>query len=187
MKTAALVLAAGASTRLGQPKQLVLLQGETLLERALRLACKAGCEPVIAVLGAHAGKIEAVVSFDGIHVVHNPAWQEGMASSIRAGLHDLVMGRAERLLVMACDQPSVTAGHLQALLQQEEGIVASGYAGRRGIPAVFPRSMFGDLMHLRGDAGARDLLRGESVTLIDLPEGELDIDTPADLARLSQI
>ena len=183
MKTAALILAAGASTRLGQPKQLVRLGEETLLERTIRIANEAGCEPIVVVLGANKEEIEAVVSLGSIHVVHNEGWQEGMASSIRAGLRDLAIGMTEGVLVMACDQPGVTVEHLRALLGVN-GLASSGYAGRRGVPAVFPRDLFSELMHLQGDAGARDLLQHETVTVVELPGGEVDIDTPEDLEKL---
>jgi CTP:molybdopterin cytidylyltransferase MocA len=183
MKTAALILAAGASTRLGQPKQLVRLGEETLLGRAIRIANEAGCEPIVVVLGANKEEIEAVVPLGSIHVVHNEEWQEGMASSIRAGLRDLAVGMTEGVLVMACDQPRVTVEHLRALLGVN-GLASSGYAGRRGVPAVFPRDLFSELMKLQGDAGARDILQHETVTVIELPGGEVDIDTPEDLEKL---
>ena len=160
----AIVLAAGASQRLGQPKQLLVYHGEFLIERAIRLANEAGASPV-----------------------------EGIASSIHAGLRtlDAVAGGASGVLILSCDQPRLTAGHLRGLIetftaQAEPAIVASAYAGVHGVPAIFPRSMFADLLALRGDKGARSVLVHPPCPLIALPfiGGEVDIDQPGDLAQL---
>jgi molybdenum cofactor cytidylyltransferase len=176
MRVAAVVLAAGASKRLGEPKQLVRLGPETLLERAVRVAQEAGCSPVIVVLGASAALIEAECKFgDAVLVVHND-WAEGMGSSIRAGVSALP--DADACVVMTCDMPAVTAAHLRLLMASGE-LTASIYAGRRGVPAYFPGATFQLLMELHGDAGARDLLR--SAQCVELVGGELDIDTADDL------
>ena len=182
-RAAAVVLAAGASSRLGQPKQLVRLAGEALLERAVRLAQEAGCAPVIVVLGAAADVIESSCNLSDAQIIHNPQWTEGMASSIRSAVSQLP-GEVEALLVLACDQPAVTASHLRALCAAAAGggVAASAYGTRRGVPACFPASAFTGLMHLQGDTGARDLL--QSARAIDLPGGELDVDTPESLAEM---
>jgi CTP:molybdopterin cytidylyltransferase MocA len=182
----AVVLAAGASTRLGEPKQLIVIDGETLLERAVRPAREAGCEPVIVVLGAAYVEILANSSLGDAVPVINGEWTEGMASSIRLGVRTLglVAKEAEGVLLMTCDQPVVTAQHLQLLTTRQE-VKASRYAERNGVPAYFPKKCFGELMALTGDAGARALLaqaRSE-----ELAHGELDIDTPDDLARAREL
>jgi molybdenum cofactor cytidylyltransferase len=182
--TAAVVLAAGASTRLGEPKQLVMLGGETLLDRAVRTAREAGCEPVVVVLGAEAERIRERCDLGGAVVVVNGAWEEGMASSIRTGLRAVrvgvgAVGGADGLVLMTCDQPAVTAEHLLALMAAGQ-VTASAYAERRGAPAYFPVTAFPALAALRGDAGARELLRGAAT--VELIGGELDVDTAADLA-----
>jgi len=106
---------------------------------------------------------------------------EGMAASIRAGVRALG-GEVAGVVVMTCDQPAVSAAHLRGLAEGAgEVVVASAYAGRRGVPAYFPARVFGALMKLRGDAGARELLRGARA--IALPDGELDVDTEEVLAR----
>jgi CTP:molybdopterin cytidylyltransferase MocA len=175
MRTAAVILAAGASTRLGEPKQLAMLGGERLLERAVRLARQAGCWPVVVVLGAGAERIELECELSAARVVRNEAWSEGMASSIRAGVA-AVQGECDRVVVMACDQPAVTADHLRRLIEQCEGApVASGYERRRGVPACFPAESFSSLSALRGDAGARELLAAAAA--VELAGGELDVDT----------
>ncbi|HEV2620268.1 MAG TPA: nucleotidyltransferase family protein [Acidobacteriaceae bacterium] len=177
--SAAIVLAAGASQRLGRPKQLVAIDSETLLQRALRIAHDAGCAPVVAVLGAHH---ETILAHSDLHqavTVINRAWQEGIASSIRLGLKALPR-TAKGAVLLTCDQPAISAAHLR-LLMASSNITASAYAGRRGVPAYFPASSFSELMKLRGDRGARSLLH--TAAAIHLPGGELDIDTAADLAQ----
>ena len=104
-----------------------------------------------------------------------------MASSIRVGVEAAVKGGSAGVVVMACDQPAVSAGHLRELMSGGAEVVASEYAGRRGVPAYFPASAFKELMELRGDVGARELVGG--VRTVGLPGGELDIDTPEELVR----
>jgi len=182
VRTAAVVLAAGASVRLGKPKQLVRLAGVTLLERALRTAREAGCCPVVVVLGADAAKIQAQCKLNDAVVAINDEWSEGMASSIRIGVRMLgaVAKDADGVLLMTCDQPAVTAEHLRALMKTGE-VTASAYAGRRGVPAYLPSAAFAQLMDLRGDAGARNLLA--QARCVELADGELDVDTVEDLAE----
>jgi molybdenum cofactor cytidylyltransferase len=176
VKAAAVILAAGASTRLGQPKQLVTLAGERLLERAVRTAREAGCAPVVVVLGASSEAILASCNLNGCAIVMNPDWREGMASSVRWGIREAAQS-CDAAIVMTCDQPAVTADHLRLLMELcSDTPVASCYSGRRGVPACFPARSLGELELLRGDEGARHLL--ESALTIDLAGGELDIDTP---------
>jgi CTP:molybdopterin cytidylyltransferase MocA len=178
--TAAVVLAAGASVRLGEPKQLVRLAGETLLQRAIRTAHKAGCAPVVVVLGADALQIRALTDLSDAVVAINDEWSEGMASSIRVGMQMLesVANQTAGVVLMTCDQPAVTSEHLLALMERGE-TTASHYAGRNGVPAYLPSTEFAQLMELRGDAGARDLLC--EAEAVELAGGELDIDTAEDL------
>lgn len=178
MSIAAIVLAAGASRRLGSPKQLVMLGGETLLERAVRVAGRAGCSPVIVVLGAEAEIVLRGLP-EGAVPVRNDQWKEGMGASIRAGVR-ACEAVAAGVVVMTCDQPAVTAEHLQSLMAGPE-VKASRYAGRNGVPAFFPKKYFEQLMALKGETGARDLLR--SAEALELKDGELDVDTAEDLQR----
>ncbi len=166
-----MILAAGASSRLGEPKQLAMLAGERLLERAVRVAKEAGCAPVVVVLGASAGRIEAECQLDAAKVIVNAAWASGMASSIRAGIASL---DADGTILMTCDQPAVTAEHLRRLMGADEP-VSSSYSGRRGVPAYFPRRWFCALLMLEGDAGARSLL--QAAPTVELARGEFDVDT----------
>jgi CTP:molybdopterin cytidylyltransferase MocA len=183
---AAVILAAGASSRLGRPKQLVTLSGETLLERVIRAAREAGCAPIVVILGANRTEILANIQLgDALHAI-NDQWREGVASSIRLGVHILenVAKEAGGVLLMACDQPAVTASHLRLLIIADQ-VRASRYAGRNGVPAYFPRKHFAELMGLTGDAGARTLLAHAPSE--ELVHGELDIDTAEDLARAREL
>ena len=192
MSVAAIIVAAGASSRLGQPKQLVLVEGEPLLLRAIRCAQEAGARPVRVVLGAHRERIEKAVAFGDAMVIANSEWEEGVASSIRAGVGAEDAGtEAAGVLLMTCDQPRITAKHLREMIEAFDAqaravLIASIYAGARGTPAIFPRVMFADLLALRGDKGARGLLATALLPVVEiqLEGGEVDIDRPEDLAEL---
>ena len=193
MSVAAIIVAAGSSSRLGQPKQLVTIDGEPLLQHAIRSAREAGASPVFVVLGAHRELIENAIDFGGAKIVVNNEWEEGMASSIRTGVKAVQADAptAESLLLMTCDQPRVTAENLHRLIQMSYAqsaptAIASTYEEIRGIPAVFPRQAIPDLLSLRGDKGARALLAKPPWPVISIPlaGGEVDIDGPEDLAQL---
>jgi molybdenum cofactor cytidylyltransferase len=183
---AAVILAAGASTRLGELKQLAFLGDETLLQRAVRVAREAGCLPVVVVLGAeHAQVLGNSLLGDAVPVI-NDEWEEGMASSIRLGVRTLgfVAKDAEGVVLMTCDQPAVTAEHLRLLMRRVE-VKASRYVERNGAPAFFPKEYFDRLMALKGDAGARKLLSDAQYE--ELADGELDVDTVEDLERAREL
>jgi molybdenum cofactor cytidylyltransferase len=192
MPLPAIILAAGASRRLGQPKQLVRIAGETLLARTIRIVCTSGADPVIVVLGAHEESIASNVDLSRVHPVANPDWEEGIASSIHAGLRMVhqIHAKATAVMLLVCDQPRLSTEHLRRLIaaheqEAEPTIVASEYAGVAGIPAIFPASQFLKLLKLQGDTGARYILRNPSCAMvtIDFEGGEVDIDTPEDLAK----
>ena len=196
MSVAAIILAAGPSSRLGQPKQLVDFAGEALLERAMRFAKEAGASPVLAVLGANFAPICASITFNEAIPVFNEKWEQGMSTSIHAGLHEADVRSPDSIgvLVMACDQPHLSAGHLRSLLQafvaaqSKPTIVASTYVGTHGIPAVFPRSVYPRLLALQGDKGARTLFAKPPCQVVAVPCSgcEIDIDLPEDLAHLAE-
>ncbi|MDR3669725.1 MAG: nucleotidyltransferase family protein [Holophaga sp.] len=179
----AVILAAGASRRLGRPKQLVELEGESLLRRTVRAAL-AGCAPVLVVVGARGEDMAAHLEGLPVTLVRNEAWEEGMASSLRAGIRALPAG-AEAVLFLVCDQPAVDGALVRRLLQvrreHPEAVVACGYAGARGTPSIFPAHCFAQLLELRGDRGARGLLAGAGVEVVPFPEGDADVDYPEDL------
>lgn len=179
MSVAAVILAAGASTRLGQAKQLVELGGERLLERAVRIAREAGLSPVIVVVGARAAEITAQCDLRDARIVRCERWAEGMSQAIAVGIAAVAETNAASCMVLTSDMPFVTPLHLQALAKRRGEVRASAYAGRKGVPAHFPRAAFAELVRLEGDTGARDLL--QSAPSVELNADALDIDTPGDL------
>ncbi|MBS1821907.1 MAG: nucleotidyltransferase family protein [Acidobacteria bacterium] len=183
MSVAAIVLAAGASRRLGEPKQLVRLGDETLLERAVRACRDAACTPIVVVLGALSESIQNQCNLQDTVIVDNREWCEGMGSSLRAGVKALDPS-VEGCVIVTCDMPAASAEHLRRLMKSGD-VTASEYAGRRGVPAFFPQSSFVALMQVQGDTGARDLLK--EANAIPLPAGELDVDTAQDLQRAREL
>jgi CTP:molybdopterin cytidylyltransferase MocA len=176
---AGVVLAAGASRRLGRPKQEIVLGGETLVERAVRVAMEAGLAPVVVVV-AEASLIEPLQQM-GATVLLNRKAYEGMSTSIHAGVRWVLGGGASGAVVMTCDQVALRAEHLRALCAVPERVTASAYAGRKGVPAYFPATSFAELMNLEGDAGARELLRSSEAVVDE--SLALDVDTEEDVAR----
>jgi molybdenum cofactor cytidylyltransferase len=184
---AAVVLAAGGSRRLGRPKQLVRAGGEPLVVRTARSALDAGCEPVVVVVGSGADAVTRSLAALPVRTVTNEDWPEGMSASIRAGIADVGRVPAVRAaLILVCDQRRIDAAVLRTLCDAfDEGAgaaVASGYAGTMGVPALFDRSLFDELLELRGDRGARAVLERhrERVRRVPWPEGAEDVDTPGD-------
>jgi molybdenum cofactor cytidylyltransferase len=169
----AIVLAAGSSTRLGMPKQDVVLDGETLLDRAVRLA-GAVCDRVVVVVQPRAYQ----------HVrgrVENADHAEGIASSIRAGVR---AAGESRILMLLCDQPRITAEHLRALLAVDAPIVATGYRGIAGVPAVFAPEVRNELLGLTGDRGARVVIDAHEAHVIPFEDAAVDVDRSEDVAQL---
>jgi molybdenum cofactor cytidylyltransferase len=162
MGVTGIVLAAGFSRRLGSPKQLRMFEGETLLARAARIAREA-CDDVIVVT-----RPEFEVS--GVRNVFNDQAEEGIASSIRLG----VSSCEGAVLLMLCDQPHITAAHLRAMIATNAPLVATGYAGIAGVPALFGPQYRDALLALRGDRGAQSLLAGAVV--VPCEEAAIDVD-----------
>ena len=188
---AIILLAAGQSSRLGRPKQLLEVAGEKLLSKTVNAALGIEDIPVIVVLGAHADRLKPLLEDPRITVVENPDWPEGMASSVRCGLTEATnrFPETDGVVIIVCDQPRLDTPTLHRLiaLQRSSGMptAAASYAGRLGTPAIFHASLFPELMKLSGDRGARQLLKelGSSVAILDFEDGALDIDTEEDYQR----
>jgi molybdenum cofactor cytidylyltransferase len=191
----AVILAAGAATRMGSIKQLLPYGGQTLVENAITQAQRAEFSPVVVVLGAKADEVGLAVARTSAQTVLNQNWESGMGSSIKAGLERVLAltPDVDGLAILLADQPLVVADQLRKMAQALEtgtsAIVAASYAGTSGVPAIFRRSVFARLQQLPDEAGARALLRGgadvgHEVGHYVLPEGAIDIDTPADYAAL---
>jgi molybdenum cofactor cytidylyltransferase len=186
----AVVLAAGASTRFGSAKQLVRVGGRPLLHTAVTRAAEVTGNALIVVLGSGAAALAPLLKHSPGSIVVNQEWREGLGSSIRAGVARLPAACSGVLLVLA-DQAAVTADDLKRLAgtwrKQPQYIAAALYAGTIGAPAIFPRSAFGELAALRGDAGARVILRrnADRVVRVPMPSAALDVDTPEDLLALA--
>jgi molybdenum cofactor cytidylyltransferase len=185
----AIVLAAGASTRFGFPKQLAAVSGAPMLQLVLNRAVELCGSAVSVVLGANMADIVPVVSRMGVTVVCNRNWAEGLASSIRAAIEQLPESCMGALIILG-DQPAVSGSDLRRLADawrvDRQAMAAAQYAEDCGVPAVFPRCQFPSLLALRGEQGARNLLRNPVGRLIrvPMPSAALDIDTPQDLASL---
>ena len=193
LRFGAIILAAGASTRMGQPKQLLPIAGRPLVVHAAEAALASGAWPVVVVLGAHAEKIRPVFARLPVLIVENSAWPEGMAASIRTGITTLrqFSRTLDAALIALCDQPAFSAAIVAQLLAAQHttgrSIVAAHYSARNGAPALLLREHFPALAALTGEAGARDLLNStpERVAAVDLPALAHDLDTPADYAALN--
>ena len=198
MTIAGVLLAAGGSRRLGTPKQLLQQHGSSLVELAARQLLDAGCAPVVVIVGAHAVDIRAAVALLPVICVDNEHWERGMGTSIAMAISTLSMptwGHVHSAVIASCDMPAVSVAHLRALTATAQSAphhgvrrVASAYHGPagdlvQGIPALLPRADWPALAALDGDQGARLLLRQADTATVFLRDGDLDLDTPADVHR----
>ena len=161
MSVAAVVLAAGGSTRFGEPKQLAAFQGETFVRRIVRAAIDAGCAPVVVVTGEDSAQVTLELTGIPIPVAVNPQWSSGLGSSIGVGVRHAMDLAADldAAVLLTCDQPFVNGPALIELrLTSGKLSIASAYAGTLGIPALFDRSLFPDLLRLKGDHEAKGII-----------------------------
>jgi molybdenum cofactor cytidylyltransferase len=182
----AVILAAGSSSRLGTPKQLLTFEGTSLLHRAALAASGSRAGEIIVLLGFDAPAMMKELEGLRVRTVENTLWPEGIGSSIRRAVSGLGPG-CDGVLILLCDQPRLTAAHLDALIEafslRPDRPAASVYAGSAGVPALFPRAMFGELLSLTGDSGANRVLAacGNDLSLLPWPDGEYDVDTAPDV------
>jgi molybdenum cofactor cytidylyltransferase len=188
-RTAGIILAAGEAKRFGRLKQLLDYQGQPFVRAVAKTALTAGLSPVVVVIGAQAGPVEAAVQDLPVTIVHNANWQTGQSSSIQAGLLRLP-GQSGACIFLLADQPQVMPTVVHALTEAHARtlapILAPMVAGQRANPVLFDRLTFPDLMALNGDVGGRAIFGKYQVTYLPWHnEGLLlDVDTPEDLERL---
>ncbi len=188
-----IIMAAGASSRLGSPKQLLHYAGKTLLQHTVQVALDSIARPVILVLGANEELIKTTIPNTGVHIVSNSEWQEGMASSVRYGIKQLLKidPLTTGALIMLCDQPYVNATLVNDLVAAHEKngkkIVASSYSGTLGAPTFFHKDLFPELLRLKGDVGAKALIlqHANEMEAVVFLKGNVDIDTVSDYSDLS--
>lgn len=188
-KTAILILAAGESSRMGSPKQLLPYQNTTLLGWAIEQAKNSITTDVFCVLGANAVQVQQSIEKKNIEIIINKDFQNGLSSSIVAGINHLKAKKFDSVLIMLADQPNVNTDYLNKLITASEeknnNIVASCYPKKTGVPAVFSKQYFNQLLQLKGDKGAKNLLNNSSNKIIIIKDDNLkDIDTKADYNNL---
>lgn len=185
------ILAAGPSSRLGQPKQLINWQGEPLLRLMVRRALQTSASNVLVVLGAYAAQIIHCLTGEPVHVTINTQWSTGMGSSILHAIQFIKQNfmQTNAVIFMVCDQPFLTTEHLQKLIDHYQShcssVIASSYNNIAGVPALFDKKLFEQLLALKPEEGAAKIIRSTTeLVTVPFPEGAYDIDTSADLAKV---
>ena len=192
-KIGAVILAAGESSRFGRPKQLVQFRGKSLVRRAVNAAKDANCSAIVVVLGSKRAQIERELKETDAIVAENQDWRRGMGSSIRVGVEGAVNQAPdiEAIVLLTCDQPFVKTDTIKCLIAMREktkkAIVASSYSQTLGVPALFDRSCFQELLALDDETGAKTIILSnrERVAELLFSEGKIDIDTAADYEKLT--
>ena len=186
MNTSIIILAAGASTRMGMPKQLLMIEGKTLIKRVSEMAMDTTCYPIVIVLGANRGLVRKELDKMPITVIDNTQWENGMSSSIKIGLAGAYMTQKaiDAVIFLTVDMPFVSAKLINDMVAKatenpDSQIVACSYDKQIGIPVLFKRSIFNDLLELKGDEGAKKIVlkNKDKTSLIDFPIGKFDLDT----------
>jgi molybdenum cofactor cytidylyltransferase len=189
-KLSILILAAGNSSRLGSPKQLIEFEGKTLIERITETALSISDEVSIVLGGNSELILPKLKRFENtISTIYNPDWQEGMGTSIRLGVEKLV-NQSDLILILLSDQPFISKVLLQDMLQTyantKNPIVSCVYNNTLGVPILFDNSVFPELLKLSGNKGAKSFLHlyEGKISTIDFPKGVIDIDTKEDVQKL---
>jgi molybdenum cofactor cytidylyltransferase len=177
---------------MGSPKQQLPYKGSTLLQHAVTEALQTHAAVVIVVLGAGAEEIAPGISSPSVMIVRNADWQQGMGTSVKAGVAALLQAAPQiaEVLILLCDQPFADAPLLEKIMTVKaatgKGMVACTYDNTIGVPALFDKKYFNDLLALDGEAGARKLLQQcrDDVAIVDFPGGTADIDTPEDYQKI---
>jgi molybdenum cofactor cytidylyltransferase len=188
----AIVLAAGGSVRFGPPKQLLEFCGQSLLRRVFDAAITAGCSPIVVVIGGEGERITAELRETSALVIENDDWRNGIGTSIRAGVQKVIAVQSDldAVVLLVCDQPFVDAKAITRLIarrdETKKPIVASRYSQTLGVPALFERTYFNELLALDDKVGAKNVILShiENVAEYPFPDGAIDIDTSGDYERL---
>jgi molybdenum cofactor cytidylyltransferase len=188
MNIGIIILAAGSSSRMGQSKQLLPIQGTPLLERTVNIAQALRPSHMVVVLGANEKEHALVLKNTAVQSIVNRAWQNGMGGSLKTGLqHLLSLSPAiDAVLILVCDQPAVTTVYLESLIKHykvnDKAIVASLYSGAPGVPALFDKTIFPELLTMEDSQGAKKIIQKKiaRTELIPFPDGSIDLDTPED-------
>jgi len=189
VETGIIVLAAGASTRMGSPKQLLRqVNGLSLIQQAVQTAQESQLGPIVVVLGANAKRVAEEIAQLGVQSIVNTDWETGMGSSIAAGVRYLLANQPliARVLIMLGDQPLLTSAYLKdlarAMEEEQAPLAVSVYGDAKGVPAVFSKVLFDQLLQLQGAPGAKPVIQQnlQQAVCVAFPEGILDIDTPED-------
>ncbi|MBN3957364.1 nucleotidyltransferase family protein [Nostoc sp. NMS8] len=192
---AILILAAGASTRMGTPKQLLLYQGRSFLQYITEMAIASVCQPVVVVLGANAEQIYPQIKQFPVTIVNNPNWACGMSTSIKSGIELLnnLPQKIEAVVITLCDQPFVSNQIINQLVDAyystKKPIIACEYGGTLGVPALFSQIFFSELAALKETSGAKRIINNNlnQVFSISFTLGNIDIDTPKDYEQLQVV
>lgn len=186
------VLAAGRSTRMGEPKQVMRIRGKPLLRIVLETLRKAKVDETVVVLGPDAGRTMEEVGIKGERVVVNPRQSEGMSSSLRLGLRSLSPDTTAAVVVlgdMPLLSPSTVNRIIDGYLSKGAPVVVPTYRGVRGNPVLFARSVFPEIMKIRGDVGARSVVDSQGGAVLEVPVADegviVDIDTQSDYERVA--
>jgi len=190
-KIAVVVLAAGSSSRMGQPKQLLKYKNTFLLDYCIQNALASNLGKVYVVLGAYRNEIKSQLNSENEDLIWlmNKNWQSGLSSSIKIGLEYAIYDSADAVLFLLGDQPEIEPKFLKVFSGLNGAfpahIIASNYQKSFGIPALFPKVYFSELKKLSGDKGAKKIILNHLCQTISIPFSNLmDVDTPEDYQNL---
>lgn len=185
-KIGIIILAAGESKRMGSPKQLLQIEGKSLIHRTAEIALATDCYPVVMVIGANKPQIAPEIVDLPLTIIDNPMWHEGMSSSVKMGLAGVYMTykEIEAVIILVCDQPYLSVSLLERMIEiyttKKPRLIACRYGEQLGVPALFDRTLFEELLNLKGDKGAKPVLMNhlDEAHILQFEAGSIDLDTP---------
>ena len=185
-KIGIIILAAGESKRMGSPKQLLQIEGKSLVHRTAEIALATDCYPVVMVIGANKPQIAPEIVDLPLTIIDNPMWHEGMSSSVKIGLAGVYMTykEVEAVIILVCDQPYLSVSLLERMVEiyttKKPRLIACRYGEELGVPALFDRTLFEELLDLKGDKGAKPVLMKhlDEAHILQFEAGSIDLDTP---------